>query len=130
MVKKWQKLMLAVSVLVAGFVGGLVAHERTAHAINVAAVDTAPVWSASSSDVLAIDGLNAIVVDMDKQLAPIVSDSQTRASVIQFLGNRWRYFEAGNKSLMESAAEQHHLPTGQRVYFDPSRIAWVATSSQ
>ena len=129
-----QRAFLLVSLCGLFAVLGLVARERTAHATQtpapaVAPAEVASVWSASAADVLAIERLDETAQEVDRGLAPVISDSDLRARVVQFTGQRWVRFANANRGLMEDAAAHHGLGKDRRCFYDAAHVAWVATNS-
>lgn len=123
---KAQGCFLVVSIVAFGSVLGIVARERTARALP-STTDVALVWSASSNERMAMAGIGRLYENMDKTIAPVISDAQTRVAVIQWLSASTREAHDALQALEEDAAMRHGLPRGSHVHFSAETVAWVTT---
>ncbi len=83
-------------------------------------------WPATKSEQLALVTLANSANDIDREVAPVISDAKMRRAVVNYLWMRFESIESAKRELLDEVAARHGV---RQVRFDPATVSWVSSGS-
>lgn len=96
----------------------------------VAKVSKKPDLTATSSEQLSVVGLTTMNANVDKAIAPIVSDAELRGRMLAYLSQQFKAIDKARDELLAEVRSTRGISKEMDVLYNPSTTAWVATSAR